>query len=105
MRFREKALILLVAICVSVLGFNLIASSSVCLLKAARESAYEPIQNYLAKCKAHYEQSEHSNWKTSKFTRSDTRLQSPPSIASQQLEVSDSSSKKTQRINESASIF
>jgi hypothetical protein len=50
MRFREKVLILFLAICVSVMGFNLIASSSVSLLKAARASGYEPIQSNLAKC-------------------------------------------------------
>lgn len=52
MKFYEKFLILALAVCVSVLGFNLIASSSVCLLKAARESGYERIHSYLAKCVA-----------------------------------------------------
>jgi hypothetical protein len=52
MRCYEKILILFMAICVSVLGFNLIASSSVCLLKTAKAAGYEPIQNHYAKCDA-----------------------------------------------------
>lgn len=52
MRFYEKVLILILAICLSVLGFELIASSSVCFLKAARAASYEPIQNYSERCGA-----------------------------------------------------
>jgi hypothetical protein len=52
MRFYEKILILLLAICVSVLGFNLIASSSVCLLTTARAADLEPLKNYSASCDA-----------------------------------------------------
>ena len=50
MRFYEKILILVLAICVSVLGFNLIASSSLCLLTTARTAGYEPLKNYSVRC-------------------------------------------------------
>ncbi len=75
MRFYEKFLILIVAICVSVLGFNLIASSSVSLLKVARESGYGSIQSYLAKCDANFNSSEHIAQKPSKLTSPRTCLQ------------------------------
>lgn len=54
MRIYEKFLILILAICVSVLGFNMIASSSVSFLKVARESGYGSIQSYLTKCDANF---------------------------------------------------
>jgi hypothetical protein len=50
MKFKEKILILFIAVVVSVLGFNLIASSSVCLLKVAKEAGNESIESYLTKC-------------------------------------------------------
>jgi hypothetical protein len=52
MRLYEKVSILLFAIFVSILGFHLIASSSVCLLKTARAAGYEPIQKYSVRCDA-----------------------------------------------------
>ena len=75
MRFREKVLVLFVAICVSVLGFNLIASSSVDLLKTARAAGYESIQCYLAKCNANFDQSEIITHEASHLTNPSTCLQ------------------------------
>ena len=50
MKFKEKLLIFIAAVILSVLGFNLIASSSVCLLKIAKESGLESIEKYRARC-------------------------------------------------------
>jgi len=50
MKFKEKLLIFIVAVAISVLGFNFIASSSVCLLKVAKESGFEAIEKYRARC-------------------------------------------------------
>lgn len=99
MRFREKALILLVAICVSVMGFNLIASSSVCLLKTARESGYESIRNYLMKCENNYDRSESSARKALKLKQPATDLQSLSLKASQHVEEGDSSKKHERSMN------
>jgi len=52
MKFREKLLVLFIAVVVSVLGFNLIASSTVFLLKVAKEAGYETMESYLSKCDA-----------------------------------------------------
>jgi hypothetical protein len=52
MRFFEKVLVLFVAICVSLAGFNMIASSSLCLLKMAKEAGYESMQSYPVVCDA-----------------------------------------------------
>jgi len=49
MKFRAKALILVVAMLLSFFLFNLIGSSSVCMLKVGKEAGYEIIENYLAK--------------------------------------------------------
>lgn len=49
MRLREKIMIFLVAVLVSFLVFNLIASSSVRMLKVGKEAGYEIISNYLEK--------------------------------------------------------
>jgi len=61
MKFREKLLVLFVAFVVSVLGFNLIASSSVFLLKVAKEAGYETIESYLSKCDADAYRTQHIN--------------------------------------------
>lgn len=50
MRFREKLLILIVAITLSVLGFNLISSSFVDLLRLAQKADIETVESYPAKC-------------------------------------------------------
>ncbi len=52
MKFKGKLLVLFVAVVVSLLGFNLIASSSVCLLKIAKEAGYEAIESYRVNCDA-----------------------------------------------------
>jgi hypothetical protein len=96
MRFREKVLVLFVAICVSVLGFNLIASSSVCLLKAARASGYEPIQSYLVECAANFNRNEYIAQKTSQLTQLSTCLRLANAKASLLEERSDESLRKTQ---------
>lgn len=44
MKILEKLLIFILAVALSVLGFNLIASSSVNLLKAAKKAGYEAIE-------------------------------------------------------------
>ncbi|MGD8538646.1 MAG: hypothetical protein PVI66_08010 [Candidatus Aminicenantes bacterium] len=96
MRFYEKVLVLLVAFCVSVLGFNLIASSSVCLLTTARDAGYEPIKNYSARCNA--------NLSTIEFiANTEKQLQSPSAYlqfahAKQSLpeEISSKTSRKAQ---------
>ena len=105
MRFREKVLILFLAVSVSIFGFNLIATPSVCLLKVAKESGYEPIQSYLVKYDANYNQSEYSVQKASNFTKPNTCLQSPDLKASLLEERGDYSLKKTLKNNESVSSF
>lgn len=49
MKFKEKLIIFVIAVVVSVLGFTLIASSTVCLLTAAKEAGYESIEKCLAR--------------------------------------------------------
>jgi len=50
MQFKMKLLIFIIAVALSVLWFNLIASSSVCLLKFAKEAPFEEIGKYRASC-------------------------------------------------------
>jgi hypothetical protein len=52
MKFKAKLLILSVAIVVSLLGFNLIASPWLCLLRTAKEAGYETIESYRVNCDA-----------------------------------------------------
>ena len=52
MRFREKFLILFVAVVVTILGFNLIASDAVHMLQKVKYVGYECIDNDLAKLDA-----------------------------------------------------
>ena len=61
MKFKEKLLVLFAAFVVSVFGFNLIASSSVFLLKVAKEAGYETIECYLSKCDADVHRTHHIN--------------------------------------------
>ena len=49
MRFREKLLILLVAVILSSLGFYLISSPFVSLHMSAKEADTETVESYLAK--------------------------------------------------------
>lgn len=96
MRFREKVLILFLAVSMSIFGFNLIATPSVCLLKVARESGYEPIQSYLAKCDANVDHSEHIAQKASQLSQPCICSQLAYVKASLQEERSSNSSRITQ---------
>jgi hypothetical protein len=49
MKISTKLGILVTAIVISLIGFNLIASTSVSMLKVARAADYEMIGNYLAR--------------------------------------------------------
>lgn len=49
MKFKEKIMIFMVALLLSVLGFSLIISPSASILKVGKEAGYEIIENYLAK--------------------------------------------------------
>ncbi len=49
MRFRTKLVIFLVASLLTFLGFNMIASTSVDILKVGKEAGYEIIANFLSK--------------------------------------------------------
>ncbi len=48
MRFREKALILLVAVVISVAAFSLISAPAVDMVKVGKQAGYEIITNWLA---------------------------------------------------------
>jgi hypothetical protein len=52
MKFREKLLILFVAVILSSVGFYLISSPFVGLHTASKEGKTETVENYLAKCDA-----------------------------------------------------
>lgn len=67
MKFKEKLLILIIAFVVSVLGFNLIASSSVCLLQTAKEAGYDALKNYRPKCDADIYRTQRINGIISQF--------------------------------------
>ena len=95
MRFYEKILVLFLAICVSVLGFNLIASSSVCLLTTARDAGYEPIQNYHAKCNADFIHIEFIANTTKQLQPTNTCLQLAHAKQPLLEEISSKSSRKT----------
>ncbi len=47
MRFREKFLILFIAVVVTILGFNLIASDAVHMLQETHATPHEYIDSYL----------------------------------------------------------
>lgn len=47
MRLREKLFILFIAVVVTILGFNLIASPAVHLLQEAKAAGYEWINGYI----------------------------------------------------------
>lgn len=96
MRFYEKILILFVAMCVSITGFNLIASSSVCLLKTAKAAGYEPIHNHYAKCDANLSPIEFIAKTEKQFQSPSTCLQLAHSKRSPLEEISSNSSRRTQ---------
>jgi len=47
MRFREKFLILFIAVVVTILGFNLISSDAVHMLQESNAASHEYIDSYL----------------------------------------------------------
>jgi len=49
MRFKNKLAILLAAILLTLVGFNLIAAPSVDMIRIGKQAGYEIIANYLAK--------------------------------------------------------
>ncbi len=49
MKLKYKVIIFMAAVLVTLFGFNLISSSSVCLLDVGNEAGYEIIENYLDK--------------------------------------------------------
>jgi hypothetical protein len=49
MRLREKALILLVAVVISLIAFSLISAPAVDMVKVGKQAGYEIITNWLAK--------------------------------------------------------
>jgi len=52
MKFREELLILFIAVVVTLLGFNLIASDAVHLLQEANAAGHECIDSYLVELDA-----------------------------------------------------
>lgn len=49
MKLREKLAIFVVAVVLTLVGFNLIAAPSVDILKIGKQAGYEIIANYLAR--------------------------------------------------------
>jgi len=49
MKLKEKLAIFVVAVLLTLVGFNLIAAPSVDILKIGKQAGYEIIANYLAK--------------------------------------------------------
>jgi hypothetical protein len=52
MNLKGKIAIFMVAVLISLVGFSLIASPSLDVLKVGKEAGFEMIGNYLAKCLA-----------------------------------------------------
>lgn len=59
MRLRTKAAIFMMAVLLTFIGFSLIASPTIDIMKIGKEAGYEIISNYLAKAGApsHYSNS------------------------------------------------
>ncbi len=68
MSIKEKLLIIFLAIVISFVGFNLIASSYASLLNEANGPCYETIMNNLAGCEVNSDQIPDRNEKALKFT-------------------------------------
>lgn len=49
MKLKYKIAIFIAAVLISLWGFNLISSSSMCLLEVGKKAGYEIIENYLSK--------------------------------------------------------
>lgn len=69
MRFREKLLILLVAVIVSALGFYLISSPFVGLHTMVKKTGNENIERYLSECDDDANQTRHITDRAFQFTR------------------------------------
>ncbi len=55
MSFKTKTAILLLAVVITLLGFNLVASSSALdIMKVGKQAGYEIIANVLARTEAHH---------------------------------------------------
>ncbi len=55
MSFKAKVAILIVAVFITLLGFNLVASSSALdIMKVGKQAGYEIIANVLARTEAHH---------------------------------------------------
>lgn len=52
MKFRTKAAIFLVAVLVTLVGFSLMASPAIEMMKVGKDAGYEMISNYLAQADA-----------------------------------------------------
>lgn len=65
--FKKKLLILFIAVVLSLLGFNLITSPSVCLLKIAKEAGYDTIESYRVNCDADTYRARYIEDKASQF--------------------------------------
>lgn len=59
MRLRTKAAIFMMAVLLTFIGFSLIASPTIDIMKIGKEAGYEIISNYLSKAEAasHYSNS------------------------------------------------
>lgn len=71
MRFKVKLLIFVVAVVLTFLWFNMIASPSVCLLKIAKEAGYEDIDTYRTRCDIDRDRIQQQDVKDSKFASLD----------------------------------
>jgi hypothetical protein len=52
MNFKQKVAIFLVAVVLTLVGFNLIAAPTIDILKVGKQAGYQIISNYLAKTEA-----------------------------------------------------
>jgi hypothetical protein len=52
MNFKQKVVIFLAAVLLTLVGFSLIAAPAIDILKVGKEAGYEIISNYLAKADA-----------------------------------------------------
>ncbi len=58
MKLRERALILMAAVLITLVGFSLISIPAVEMVKVGNEAGYEIITNWLAKADAAHHQTE-----------------------------------------------
>ena len=58
MKLRERALILIAAVLITLVGFSLISAPAVEMVKVGKEAGYEIITNWLAKADMAHHQTE-----------------------------------------------